>query len=119
MQRLSVLALVLAGLALLWLGAPGYARVEAHLSAPTAQMCAEAADLVVTASEALSAKPHLLKACAGQKNRLAIPCQTDRCLPVEPLALTYRPPEARPVPFVAQAMTEHADPDGQFRPPRA
>lgn len=118
MHRLSLLALVLAGLATLWLAAPAFARVPAQMSPVVAQICVDAGDIAVNGGDALSGKPQLLKACAGQKNRLAIPCQGDRCLPVEPLSLAFVPPPRHFPPGAAVTLDERPDPDGQFRPPR-
>lgn len=117
MHRLTLFALVLAGLAALWLAAPAYAKSPAPLEMVAVLICVEASDLLVASADPFAGQPHL-KACAGQKNRLAIPCQTDRCLPVEPTALPFRPQERHFLPLRAQAMPERNDPDGQFRPPR-
>jgi len=122
MHRLTLLALVISGLAALWLAGPTYARSTMHPTAVVAQICLDAGDLQVDALDPLASKPQTkpqtLKACSGQKNRLAVPCQTERCLPVEQMALAFRPPERQFPPHRAQNPEERADPDGQFRPPR-
>ena len=118
MHRLTLLALVISGLAALWLAGPTYARSTMHPTVVVAQICLDAGDLQVDALDPLLSKPQTLKACSGQKNRLAVPCQTERCLLVEQMALAFRPPERQFPPHRAQNPEERADPDGQFRPPR-
>jgi len=117
MQRLTLIAMVLAGLAALCLAAPAYANAQTHLEAPAAQICVDNPGILMETA-ATPDKPHTLKACMGHKNRLAIPCQTDRCLPVEQMALAFRPSARQVLPLVADALPERDEPDGQFRPPR-
>jgi len=119
MTRLNLLALVLAGLASLWLAGASHAREPAAAEALSIAVCVLGGDLIDDAAVSDAERPLLAKACSGHRNRLAIPCPTDRCLP--PAAVTFAafvPPQGLPLVRLDSDAVEIFVPDGHFRPPR-
>lgn len=119
MTRLNLFALVLAGLATLWLVAPSHAKGPVFLEAVSASICQVGGDAADASAATASERPLLFKACAGHKNRLAIPCPSERYLPTEcVLALAMPRLDQPPRSWIEIRGLERDEPGGQFRPPR-
>ena len=117
MTRLKLAALILAGLATLWAAAPSRAVQPAAFE--TAILCVLGGDLAETATVSAAERPLLGKTCSGHKNRLGIPCQSERCLPPDTGALVgFAPAKGLPLLRFESDVPELFVPDGHFRPPR-